>query len=32
MRFEISYQCDEAQYNFDKANLKVIYFINARNP
>ena len=25
MRFEISYQCDEAQYNFDKANPEVIY-------
>ena len=25
MRFKISYQCDEAQYNFDKANHAVIY-------
>ena len=25
MRFKISYQCDEAQYNFDKANHEVIY-------
>ena len=25
MRFEICYQCDEAQYNFDKVNPEVIY-------
>ena len=25
MRFEICYQCDEAQYNFDKINTEVIY-------
>ena len=25
MRFEISYQCDDAQYDFDKANPEVIY-------
>ena len=25
MRFEICYQCDEAQYNFDKINPEVIY-------
>ena len=25
MRFEICYQCDEAQYNFDKSNPEVIY-------
>ena len=25
MRFEIAYQCEEAQYNFNKANPEVIY-------
>ena len=25
MRFEISYQCDDAQYDFNKANPEVIY-------
>ena len=25
MRFEISYQCDDAQYDFDQANPEVIY-------
>lgn len=25
MRFEICYQCDDAQYDFDKANPEVIY-------
>ena len=25
MRFEISYQCDDVQYDFNKANPEVIY-------
>lgn len=25
MRFEICYQCDEAQYDFNKVNPEVIY-------
>ena len=25
MRFEICYQCDDAQYDFNKANPEVIY-------
>ena len=25
MRFEISYQCNDAQYDFNKANPEVIY-------
>ena len=29
MRFEICYQCDEAQYNFDKVNPEVIYYADA---
>lgn len=30
MRFEICYQCDDAQYDFNKANPEVIYCFNEK--